>query len=86
MDVTLYVGNLSSSTTEDELETLFTQVGDVTGLRIFKDRRGESRGFGFLTMSAQSEADNAVSRLNHYSFNGSSLKVSLARPRAVSGT
>ena len=86
LDVTLYVGNLSDSTNEDELRSLFTQLGDVITLRIMKDRdSGQSKGYGYLTMSAQSEADHAVSRLNDSFFNGHRLKVSLARPRAVSG-
>ena len=64
MDVTLYVRNLSTSTTEEDSKNLFSQVGEVTSLRIMKDRdSGESKAYGFLTMSAQSEADKAVSRL-----------------------
>jgi RNA recognition motif-containing protein len=87
MDVTLYVGNLSTTTGEDELLSLFTAMGAVTTLRIMRDRHsGLSRGYGYLTMSAQSEADKAVSRLNDYSLNGNQLKVSLSRPRAEGGT
>lgn len=87
MDVILYVRNLSTLTTEDDLKTLFAQAGDVVDVRIFRDRAsGESRGFGFLTMSAQSEADKAVSRFNDRTFNGLDLKVSLAKPRVVSDT
>ena len=86
MDVTLYVGNLSTTTGEDELLSLFTEMGAVTTLRIMRDRHtGQSRGYGYLTMSAQSEADKAVSRLNDFSFNGNKLKVSLSRPRAEGG-
>ena len=87
MDVLVYVGNLSKSTTEEELKGLFTEAGEVTALKIIKDRNsGESKGFGFITMSAQSEADKAVSRFNAYSLSGSSLKVSLAKPRAQRDT
>lgn len=86
MDTTLYVGNLPESTTETELEALFTQIGDVISLRILRDRStGQSRGFGYLTMSAQSEADRAVSRLNDYLLRDRRLKVSLTKHRAVSG-
>jgi RNA recognition motif-containing protein len=54
MHVTLQLRNLSGSTTEDDLESLFAQVGDVMDVRIVRDRgTGVSRGFGFLTMSAQ---------------------------------
>jgi len=86
MDVTLYVGNLSELTSENDLLTLFTQMGDVSTLRIMRDRHtGRSRGYAYVTMTAQSEADKAVSRLNESSFNGQTLKVILTRPRAVSG-
>jgi RNA recognition motif-containing protein len=86
MEVKLYVGNLSKSTTQDELETLFTQAGEVTAAEIIKDRKsGESRGFAFITMSAQSEADKAVSMFNSYSLTDSILKVSLAKPREQRG-
>ena len=82
MNVMLYIGNLADSTTEDELQTLFEQVGEVTTIRIMKDpSSGESRGFGFLTMSAESEADKAVSRFNTFSLANNQLKVSLAKPR-----
>ena len=87
MNVMLYVGNLSKSTTEEELKTLFTQVGEVTSLRIMKDNsNGESRGFGFLTMSAQSEADSAVSRFNAFTLSDHKLKVSLTKAREQRGS
>ena len=87
IDATLQIRNLSSTTTEDDRRTLFAQVGEVVDVRIIRDRlSGESRGFGFLSMSAQSGADKAVSRLNGCTFNGFQLKVSLAKPRAVRGT
>lgn len=86
MEVKLYVGNLSKSTTEDELNALFAQAGDVTAVEVIKDRRSdESRGFAFVTMSAQSEADKAVSMFNSYSLNDHALKVSLAKPREQRG-
>ncbi len=86
MEVKLYVGNLSKSTTEDELNLLFTQAGEVAEAEVFKDRKsGESRGFAFITMSAQSEADKAVSMFNTYSLSDHVLKVNLARPREQRG-
>jgi cold-inducible RNA-binding protein len=84
MDVMLWVRNLSEATTEEDLEDLFLQVGEVTSLKIMKDRdSGLSKSYGYLTMSAQSEADKAISRFNEYSFGNHRLKVSLARPRPL---
>ena len=86
MDVTLYVGNLSEAVSENDLLALFTEMGDVSTLRIMRDRHsGRSRGYAYVTMTAQSEADKAVSRLDESSFSGQTLKVSLTRPRSVSG-
>jgi RNA recognition motif-containing protein len=86
METKLYIGNLSRSTTEQELNTLFAQAGDVTSVNIIKDRKsGESKGFGFITMSAQSEADKAVSMFNSFSLAEQFLKVDLVRPREQRG-
>lgn len=86
MEARLYVGNLSKSTTQEELSVLFTQAGDVIEVEVIKDRKsGESRGFGFITMSALSEADKAVSMFNAYSLDDHALKVSLAKPREQRG-
>ncbi len=87
MDVTLYVGNLAKSVSENELRSLFSQVGDVTTLRIVKDDpSGESLEYGFVTMSSQNEADRAVSRFNNYPFSERVLRVGLVRPRRRTGT
>lgn len=87
MDVVLHVGNLAQSVSENELRNLFSRVGEVTGLRIMKDpQSGESKEYGFVTMSAQSEADHAVSRFHDYVLSGHRLKVTLTRPRATRGT
>jgi RNA recognition motif-containing protein len=86
MEIKLYVGNLARSTTREELNTLFAQAGQVTAAEVIKDRmNGESKGFGFVTMSAQSEADKAVSMFNAYSLSDHALKVSMARPREQRG-
>ena len=86
MEVKLYIGNLSKSTTQEELNTLFMQAGDVALVNIIKDRTsGESKGFGFITMSAQSEADKAISMFNTYSLGDQQLKVDLAKPREQRG-
>ena len=82
MDARLYVGNLSKSTTQDELNALFAQAGEVTAAEVIKDRKsGESKGFAFITMSAQSEADKAISMFNAYSLSGHELKVSMAKAK-----
>ena len=87
MDVRLYVGNLARSTTQDELNTLFTQAGPVTSVEIIKDRdTGESKGFGFITMNGQADADKAISMFNAYSLAEKELKVNIAKPRTERAT
>lgn len=82
METRLYVGNLSKSTTQEELNTLFAQAGTVTAAEVVKDRRSaESRGFAFITMSMESEADKAISMFDTYSLGDHALKVSMAKPR-----
>jgi RNA recognition motif-containing protein len=82
MDVRLYVGNLAKSTTEDELKTLFTQAGSVASVDMVKDRNsGESKGFAFITMGEQTEADKAISMFNAYSLADRELKVNVAKPK-----
>jgi RNA recognition motif-containing protein len=86
METKLYVGNLSKSTTQDELSTLFAQAGEVTSAELIRDRKsGASKGFAFITMSMQSEADKAISIFNAYSLDDHVLKVSLAKPREQRG-
>jgi RNA recognition motif-containing protein len=87
MEAELFVGNLSKSTTQDELNALFAQAGEVIATQVIKDRKsGESKGFAYITMSAQSEADKAVSMFNTYSLDDHALKVSMAKPREQRGT
>jgi RNA recognition motif-containing protein len=82
MNVKLYVGNLPKSTTQAELSTLFAQAGEVTTTDIIKDRNsGESKGFAFVTMSTQSEAEKAIHMFNTYSLNAQELKVDMAKPK-----
>jgi RNA recognition motif-containing protein len=82
MNIILYVSNFAKSTSEHELINLFSQVGEVTSLRIMQDiRSGESKQYGFVTMSAQSEADRAVNRFDNYLLGQNKLKVSITRPR-----
>jgi RNA recognition motif-containing protein len=82
MDARLYVGNLSKVTTQDELKTLFAQAGDITATDVIRDRRtGESKGFAFISMGSQSEADKAISMFNAYSLHDQDLKVSMAKAK-----
>jgi RNA recognition motif-containing protein len=82
MEVKLYVGNLSYSTTEDSLRTLFTQAGTVTSAVLIKDRdTGQSKGFGFVEMSSQAEAQKAISMFNGFMMGDRELKVNTAKPR-----
>ena len=82
MQAKLYVGNLPYLTTDDELRTLFTQAGTVTSVAVIKDRdTGTSKGFGFVEMTTQAEAQNAIKLLDNYQLGEHALKVNLARPR-----
>lgn len=82
MEVKLYVGNLSYTTTEDDLHTLFTKAGQVASVALIKDRNtGNSKGFAFVEMNTQVEAQKAISLLNGYNLGNRELKVNLAKPR-----
>ncbi len=86
MESKLYVGNLSYSTTEDDLRTLFAQAGTVSSVALIKDRdSGQSKGFAFIEMSTQVEAEKAISMFNGKMVGERELKVSLARPREDRG-
>jgi len=87
METKIYVGNLSFTTTEDELRTLFSEAGTVTSVALIKDRdTGQSKGFAFIEMSNQSEAEKAIQIFNGKSVGSRELKVNLARPREERGT
>jgi RNA recognition motif-containing protein len=82
MEIKLYVGNLSYSTTEDDLRTLFAQAGTVQSVTIIKDRdTGRSKGFAFVEMGTQVEAQQAISKFNGQNMQDRALTVNLARPR-----
>jgi RNA recognition motif-containing protein len=77
----LYVGNLSYSTTQDDLQTLFTQVGPVTSVALITDRMtGQSKGFGFVEMETEKAAQEAIQQLNNQMLNQRNITVSEARP------
>jgi RNA recognition motif-containing protein len=82
MEAKLYVGNLSYSTSDDELRTLFAQAGTVVSVAVIKDRdTGTSKGFGFVEMTSQVDAQNAISMFNAYKMGERPLTVNMARPR-----
>jgi RNA recognition motif-containing protein len=82
MEVKLYVGNLSYTTTEDDLRALFAKAGEVASVAVIKDRdTGNSKGFGFVEMSTQVEAEKAITMLNGFQVGDRELKVNLAKPR-----
>ena len=82
MDTRIYVGNLNKSTTQDEINTLFAQAGAVTSVDLVKDKgTGMSKGFAFVNMPEQAEAEKAISMFNAYSMADNELKVNVAKPR-----
>jgi len=79
----IYVGNLSSEATEEDLQQAFEAFGQVESVKIIKDRfSGESRGFGFVEMPAKGEAQSAIEGLNGKELKGQTLNVNEARPRS----
>jgi|SRR5437867_7176479 len=82
MATRLYVGNLPFNTTENELQELFSQAGVVQEVTLMQDKfTGKSRGFAFVTMSSEQEAQNAISKFNGQTMEGRQLTVNEARPR-----
>ena len=82
MEVKLYVGNLSYATREEELRTLFAQAGTVSSVALIKDRdTGSSKGFAFVEMTTQAEAQTAISLFHNYRLGERPLTVNMARPR-----
>jgi RNA recognition motif-containing protein len=86
MEAKIHIGNLPKTTTQEELNALFAQAGNVTTAEVIRERRsGQSRGFAFVTMSTQNEADKAISMFDTYLLSDHALKVSMARPREQRG-
>ncbi|MDD3642058.1 MAG: RNA-binding protein [Candidatus Krumholzibacteria bacterium] len=78
----LYVGNLPFSTNDNDLSEIFSPYGTVSSARVIKDRITErSRGFGFVEMENDDEADKAIAEVNGKDLGGRPLKVSEAKPR-----
>lgn len=82
----IYVGNLSYSTTEEDLKTAFGAFGEVASANIIRDQySNQSKGFGFVEMPERSAAEAAINALNGKEMNGRTLTVNEARPRAEKG-
>lgn len=82
MATKLYVGNLSYDTTEDQIRTLFAQAGEVGEITFITDREtGRSKGFGFVQMTTEEGAKEAIKRFNGHSLDNRALTVNEARPR-----
>jgi RNA recognition motif-containing protein len=86
MNMNIYVGNLSYEATDVTIKQAFESFGEVTSARVIKDKySGQSRGFGFVEMSAQSQAQTAIRSLNGKDLLGKAISVNEARPRADQG-
>ena len=78
----IYVGNLAYNMTEDELKNAFAEFGEVASASIIMDRfSGQSKGFGFVEMPNDSEANEAIKGLDGSSLSGRNVKVNQAKPR-----
>lgn len=87
METKLYVGNLSYNTTDNDLRELFAQAGTVSTVDLIKDRdTGMSKGFGFIQMGSQQEAEQAIKMFNGYELDNRQIKVNPARPKEESGS
>jgi len=79
----LYVGNLPYTVDDETLHSQFAQFGEVQSAKVITDREsGRSKGFGFVEMADDSDADAAIEKLNGSDFNGRAMNVSEARPQA----
>jgi RNA recognition motif-containing protein len=84
--VNIFVGNLSYSTTHDDLFDVFAEFGQVERVSIMTDREtGQSRGFAFVEMYDREEAEKAIEQLNGFELNGRALNVNESRPKPQSG-
>lgn len=82
MSVKLFVGSLSWDTTDESLSAFFAKVGTVVSATVIKDKfSGRSRGFGFVEMSSEEEANQAIEQLNEQELDGRVIKVNIAKPK-----
>lgn len=81
LSMNIYVGKLPYSVTEDDLRAMFTEFGELESVKIITDKySGQSKGFGFVEMPSNSEADQAIKALNGKLINGRNIKVNPADP------
>jgi RNA recognition motif-containing protein len=86
MNKKLYVGGLSFSVTDEQLRELFTAHGTVESATVIKDKfTDQSRGFGFVEMGTQQEAENAIAALNGTQHQGRTITVNMSKPREDRG-
>jgi RNA recognition motif-containing protein len=84
MNNKLYVGNLSFETSETDLQALFATAGTVETVNNIRDKEtGRARGFGFVEMSTEAEAQNAIDQFNEQPFEGRNLTVNVAKPQVA---
>lgn len=82
MSCRLYVGNLPYAVTEDDLQGLFGEVGAVASVNVMRDREtGRARGFAFVEMASEADAQNAIEKLHDRPFGGRTLTVNEAKPQ-----
>lgn len=83
MAVKLFVGGLSWDTTNDSLKQFFSQAGNIVSAQVITDKfSGRSKGFGFVEMASDAEAQEAIAKLNGQTLDGRAVAVSEARPQA----
>ncbi|MBI3536483.1 MAG: RNA-binding protein [Chloroflexi bacterium] len=86
MESKLYVGNLSYNVTEDQLRDLFTQAGEIKEVTLIMDRdTRRSKGFGFVEMMNQVDAEKAIQMFNEHELDGRKMTVNIARPKEDRG-
>lgn len=82
METKIYVGNMSHETTEQDLRTMFSEAGTVGTVEVIMDKMtGKPKGFAFVTMSNQVEAEKAISMFDSKEVNSRTLKVNISKPR-----
>ena len=83
MSIRLYVGNLPKELSRQELEAVFAEAGDSVSTKVITDRKtGECRGFGFVTVKTNEQADEIIEKFNGYMLKDNALKIEKALPRS----